>query len=118
MSENNSGIHPKGPRILIKPLEIPMATESGIILATDSQKEREQMANTTGEVVEVGPEAFTDCCTVWCKAGDRVVFAKYAGLLYLGKDGNNYRIINDDNIIATLDGDVKLVDPYLKKGTE
>jgi co-chaperonin GroES (HSP10) len=66
------------------------------------------MSNTTGEVIEVGPEI-----NGWAKNGDRIVFSKYAGLLYQGKDGKRYRIINDDNIVATLDGDVKLVDPYL-----
>jgi len=117
---NKSGIHPQGNRVLIKTLELEEKTASGIILATVSQREREEMANTTGEVIEVGPEAFTDRETVWCKPGDRVIFAKYAGLLYVGKDDVKYRVINDDNIVATLDGDVKLVDPHLisKKGVE
>lgn len=108
---NVSGIHPVGPRILIKTLELEIKTASGIILSTISQNEREEMGNTTGEVIEMGSEA-----VAWCKAGDRVVFSKYAGLLYLGKDGKKYRIINDDNIVATLDGDVRLVDPHMKRG--
>lgn len=108
---NQTGIHPKGHRILIRPLEIEEKTASGIIVSTGAMVEREQMANTTGEVIDVGSEA-----NDWCVVGDRVVFAKYSGLLYLGKDGKQYRIINDDNIVATLDGDVKLVDPWLKKG--
>lgn len=111
METNQSGIHPQGNRILIQPLELDNKTASGIILATNDQKDREQMANTTGLVIEVGVEAVN-----WCKSGDRVVFAKYAGLLYRGKDGKKYRVINDDNIVATLDGDVKLVDPYLFTG--
>lgn len=116
MIENNSGIHPQGNRILIRPLEVEEKTASGIIVSTSTMKEREDMANTTGEVIEMGKEVFMDCLTPWCKPGDRVVFAKYAGLLYLGKDGCKYRLINDDNIVATLDGDVKLVDPFLAKG--
>jgi chaperonin GroES len=113
---NKSGIHPKGNRLLIRPLEVDTATESGIIISTGKETDREQMANTTGEVIEIGEEAFWDSKTPWCTVGDRVVFAKFAGLLYLGKDGQQYRLINDDNIVATLDADVKLVDPYLKKG--
>ena len=46
---------------------------------------------------------------------DKVIFAKYAGLLYLGKDGFKYRMINDKDITGTLDADVDLVDPYLAK---
>ena len=113
---NKSGIHPKGHRVLIKPLELEEKTASGIVIATATQKDREEMANTTGEVIAVGDGCWEDLEKPWCTVGDRVVFAKYSGLLYVGKDGCRYRIINDDNIVATLDGDVKLVDPHLKKG--
>ena len=68
------------------------------------------MANTTGEVIEMGDE-----CNTWCAVNDRVVHAKYAGLMYLGKDGVKYRVVNDDDIVATLDPDVELVDPHLAK---
>lgn len=108
---NNSGIIPKGHRILIRPYELEQKTNSGIILATDSQHEREEMANTTGDVVGVG-----EGCNGWCAAGDRVIFAKYSGLLYTGMDGVRYRIINDDNVVGVLQGEVKIVDPYLQKG--
>jgi len=74
-------------------------------------RDREEMANTTGLVIELGDE-----CNTWAKPEDRVVFAKYAGLLYLGKDGVKYRIINDQDIVAILDSDVQLVDPHLARG--
>jgi co-chaperonin GroES (HSP10) len=109
--ENNSGITPKGWRILIKPLEIAEMSKGGIIISHGVMKDREEMSNTTGQVIEVGTEANT-----WCVSGSRIVFAKYAGLVYLGKDGVKYRIINDDDVVATLDDDVKLVDPFLAKG--
>lgn len=110
---NTSGIHPSGHRILILPRELEEKTQSGIILSTSSQKEREDMSNTTGIVIEMGEGCYEEDSHPWCKVGDKVVFAKYAGLLYMGKDGKKYRIINDDNIVATLDADVELVDPYL-----
>lgn len=112
---NPSGINPKGHRILVRPYELEQTTASGIVLATDSQHEREEMANTTGDVIALGEDCFWDKTSQWCKVGDRVVFSKYSGLLYVGKDGIKYRIINDDNIVATLDGDVKVVDPNLKR---
>jgi co-chaperonin GroES (HSP10) len=110
---NESGINPQGWRVLILPLEIETKTESGIIVTTVENTEREQMANTTGQVVAMGEE-----CNNWCKVGDRVVFAKFSGLVYLGKDNRKYRVINDQDIVATLDGDVKLVDPFLGKGVQ
>jgi co-chaperonin GroES (HSP10) len=112
---NTSGMNPAGHRILIKPQEIKKVSAGGIILSTESSGEREQMANTTGVVVAMGDTCYHDKPNPWCKVGDKVIFAKYAGLLYLGKDGMQYRMINDEDITGTLDGDVDLVDPYLAK---
>lgn len=112
---NNSGMNPVGWRILIKPQEVKKVSKGGIILSTESNSDREQMANTTGIVIAMGDQCYIDEPAPWCKVGDKVIFAKYAGLLYLGKDGNQYRMINDKDITGTLDADVDLVDPYLAK---
>lgn len=112
---NDSGINPVGWRVLIKPQEVKEVSQGGIILTTEKSKEREQMANTTGIVVSMGDQCYADEPAPWCKVGDKVIFAKYAGLLYLGKDGQGYRMVNDKDITGTLDADVDLVDPYLAK---
>ena len=115
MTTNTSGINPVGWRVLIKPQEIKEVSDSGIILTTEVNKEREQMGNTTGVVVAMGEQCFADEPSPWCKIGDKVIFAKYAGLLYKGKDDTHYRMINDKDVTGTLDADVDLVDPYLAK---
>ena len=112
---NESGINPVGWRVLIKPQEVKQMSKGGIILSTDTNKEREQMGNTTGVVVAMGNQCFADESKPWCGVGDKVIFAKYAGLLYLGKDGCQYRMINDKDVTGTLDADVDLVDPYLAR---
>jgi len=113
---NESGINPAGWRVLIKPLEIRETTASGIVVTTGSIRDREQLANTTGIVIAMGNDCYENETTPWCAVGDKVIFAKYAGLMYLGKDGQQYRIVNDKDITGTLDADVDLVDPYLAKG--
>ena len=112
---NKSGINPVGWRLLIKPQEVREVSEGGIILTTEVTKDREQMGNTTGVVVAMGSQCYADEPAPWCAVGDKVIFAKYAGLLYLGKDGFKYRMINDKDITGTLDADVDLVDPYLAR---
>ena len=112
---NESGINPCGWRVLIKPQEINEVSKSGIILTTEVTKEREQMGNTTGIVIAMGTQCYADEPEPWCQLGDKVIFAKYAGLVYLGKDGNQYRMINDKDVTGTLDADVDLVDPYLAR---
>jgi len=112
---NESGINPVGWRVLIKPQEVKEVSEGGIILTTEVTKDREQMGNTTGVVIAMGDQCYADEPAPWCGVGDKVIFAKYAGLLYLGKDGFKYRMVNDKDITGTLDADVDLVDPYLAK---
>lgn len=115
---NYTGITPLLNRILIKPMFVTNVSSGGIIIATDELSEREQLGNTTGEVVAIGQDAFkadgyTECPI---KPGDKIIMAKYAGLMYVGKDGNKYRMINDDDITGLLDPDMDLVDPHLVKG--
>ena len=112
-TSNPSGINPAGHRILVHPRDVLEKTESGIILSTEGQREREQMSNTTGVVVAMGDTCYIEESAPWCKVGDKVAFAKYSGLLYTGRDGIKYRMFNDSDITATLDADVELVDPYL-----
>ncbi|CAB4217133.1 GroS Co-chaperonin GroES (HSP10) [uncultured Caudovirales phage] len=116
MEINKSGIHPAGWRVLVSPKEIAEKSSGGIILGTESGRDRENMASTTGVVVAVGDECYKDTKSVWCKVGDKISFAKYAGLLYKGKDGLPYRMINDEDVTGLLDDDVDLIDPYLSKG--
>lgn len=101
--QNNSGIYPKGHRVLVKPFEITTTTESGIILYSLSEQDREDMAQTEGVIVAIGNTAWADVKDAFAEVGDRVVFAKYSGLLRTGKDGVKYRIINDLDVVATLD---------------
>ena len=113
---NESGIHPVDINVLVRTLELEHTTKSGIVLATDSQKDREEMSNTTGIVVELADGCSDHPNTLDVKVGENIVFAKFSGLLYLGKDGKKYRVISADNVVATLDVDVKLVDPHLARG--
>ena len=109
---NVAGITPILDRVLIKPLVVENKTASGIIVSTEETSEREQLANTTGEVMAMGE----DCPTSIIEVGMRVAFAKYSGLMYKGKDGKDYRMINYDNLVAKLDDDMGLIDPHLLKG--
>jgi hypothetical protein len=42
--------------------------------------------------------------------GDKVAFAKYCGVRYLGKDKQKYLLLNDEDIIAKIDEDLELTD--------
>ncbi len=100
---SNHGINPKGHRILVLPDEIEVTTKSGIVVATGTQELREQLAQVDGIVVAMGNTCFSDQPEAWCAVGDRVIFGKYSGITREGKDGKRYRIINDLDVVATVE---------------
>jgi len=97
---NESGIYPKGHRVLVLPFEVEHKTASGIVLHTNETAKKEEMAQVQGIVIELGSTAYADQTEEWCQVGDNVIFAKYALLVYDGKDGKKYRILNDLDIVA------------------
>lgn len=97
-------IEPAGHRVLIKPDIVEEKTAGGIILA-QTTKDRDQQATMRGTVVNVGVNAWKafDDGTPWASEGDKVVFRKYAGEVI--KDGEEeYRVVNDDDILAVIKG--------------
>ncbi len=92
-------IKPLGDRVVIKMVEAEETTKSGIILA-GSAKEKPQMA----EVLEVGPGGVVDGKEVKMevKAGDKVLFSKYAGT-EVKLDGENYIIVRQSDILAVVE---------------
>lgn len=89
------GIKPLGSRVVIKKLEAEEKTQGGIIL-TGSAQEKPQMA----EVVAVGPGTKDEDMEV--KAGDKVVFSKYAGT-EVKFQGEEYTIMSQSEILAVVE---------------
>ncbi|GAA0717680.1 co-chaperone GroES [Clostridium malenominatum] len=92
-------IRPLGDRVVIKRIEVEETTKSGIVLP-GSAKEKPQEA----EVVAVGPGGMVNGKEVKMelKAGDRVLFSKYAGT-EVKVDGVEYSILKQDDILAVLE---------------
>jgi len=85
-------IKPLGDRVLIKRLEAEEKTKSGIVLPGSAQ-EKPQMA----EVLAVGPG--TADVKMEVKAGDKVIFSKYAGT-DIKMDGEDVIIMSQKDILA------------------
>ena len=84
------------------------ATTSGGILLPDEVLKREQIATVVAYVLKVGPLAYKEPSKFgessnepWCKEGDWVCIGRYAGSRFR-IDGGEIRIINDDEVIATI----------------
>jgi len=96
---------PTGWRILVMPYQGRATTDGGIYIP-DQIREREQLATVVAYVLKVGPLAYKDPakfgdCDPWCKEGEWVCIGRYAGSRFK-IDGGEIRIINDDEVIATI----------------
>ena len=95
---------PTGWRILVLPYGGVKKTKGGIILS-DKTQETIQMTTVCAYVLKVGPQAYRDTWRFpsgpWCKKGDWVIFARYAGSR-LPIEGGEVRILNDDEVLGTI----------------
>jgi len=110
VTTNKSGITPAGHRVLVLPDQT-MKDYDGVLEIPDTVKDRYAMAQTTGVVVSIGKTAWQTedfGKELWANEGDRVCFAKYGGLVMRGKDGAQYRLLNDEDITAVIEEDVTL----------
>lgn len=97
---------PTGWRILVMPYQGKAKTDGGLILP-DQVREREALATVVAYVMRLGPLAYQDESKFgpspepWCKEGQWVCIGRYAGSRFR-IDGGEVRIINDDEVIATI----------------
>ena len=95
---------PTGWRILVLPFKQKEKTKGGILLA-DETVERSQVASTCGLVLDMGPHCYDKERYPegpWCKKGDWIIFARYAGSR-IKIDGGEIRLLNDDEVLATVE---------------
>jgi len=97
---NPSGINPLDLRVLVKPDAA--ADKIGSIFIPDQERERRGMAECRATLVAVGQNAFSEIVGPKPEPGQRVLIAKYAGIVTKGDDGEEYRLCNDADICAVL----------------
>ncbi|MCP4397363.1 MAG: co-chaperone GroES [bacterium] len=93
-------IRPLNDRVLVKRLEAKEQTSVGGIIIPDSAREKPQ----EGEVIAAGPGKTADNGSVQAmtvKAGDKILFGKYAGT-DVKIDDDDYIIMREDDILGIL----------------
>tara|TARA_Y100001938_G_scaffold131934_1_gene189588 strand:- start:247 stop:720 length:474 start_codon:yes stop_codon:yes gene_type:complete len=104
---------PTGWRILVLPFKMPEKTKGGLFLGQETL-ERQQVASTCGLVLAMGPHCYDKERYpegAWCKKGDWVIFARYAGSR-IQIDGGEVRLLNDDEVLATIEKPEDILHQY------
>lgn len=106
---NPSGINPQGDRVLVRVEDLTMK-EGHSILVPDSVKDKHKEAQMAGVLIAAGDDAWSDYSKPFASIGQRIMYARHGGIKVTGKDGVNYRIMNDIDITATLEEGVEFHD--------
>ena len=105
---------PTGWRMLILPFKMNEKTKGGLYLGQDTL-ERQQVGSTCGLILAMGPDCYGDKEKFpegpWCKKGDWIIFARYAGSR-IQIDGGEVRLLNDDEVLATIDNPEDILHQY------
>ena len=105
---------PTGYRMLILPYAGPTKTKGGILLS-DKTQETIQLTTVVGLVLKQGNLCYRDKekfpLGKWCNEKDWVIFGRYAGSRFK-IDGGEVRILNDDEIIATISNPADILHHY------
>ncbi len=86
---------PLGDRVVLKQMEAEEKTKSGIILTSQAQEKPQE-----AEVIAVGPGK--DDVKMEVKAGDKVIYSKYAGT-EVKLDGEEFIIVKQADILAVVE---------------
>ena len=91
-------IQPLADRIIVRTLDAEETTKGGIVLP-DTAKEKPQ----EGEIVAVGKGKTIDDGSIQAlevKKGDRILYGKYSGTEISTKDGKDYLIMKEEDVLA------------------
>lgn len=100
---------PVGFQVLVELERVEKTTESGIVIATSTENDREQTGHDIGRIISFGPIAFkgfADCESpeqYGVKEGDLIEFNRYDGKIPRHDKEKIYRIINDSDVIAVIE---------------
>ena len=95
---------PTGWRMLVLPFRMNEKSKGGVLFANETV-DKQQVASQCGNVLAMGSECYKDKerypTGPWCKVGDWVVFARYAGSR-IQIEGGEVRLLNEDEVLATV----------------
>jgi chaperonin GroES len=102
--EKEAGIRAAGCHVLVKPDNVEEVSEGGIILAHETIANKKGTM-VRGTLISIGPAAFYRLGEddPFYKPGDKVDYVLYGGVNTKGKNGEEYRYLNDEDLFGVID---------------
>ena len=114
--DNNTPVLPLGYNVLVEIIPVKIKSDFGIILSGNDEAERERKGRDLARIIAFGPTSFKgyagcECPADWgVKEGDIVELStrydgKFSRAEEYGKQYENYRYVNDQDIMGLAHGD-------------
>lgn len=104
LASNKTGLVPLGHAILIEAYEPEF--KKGVIKIPENVAERTMQTEMRAVVLAVGPEAYLNESAPRCKPGDKVLVAKFAGVICKSPlDGKLYRVVNGNDVFLKIEAE-------------
>lgn len=103
---NTSGVNAMDLRVIVK--QDGIAKKIGSIHLPDQEVDKLKFAGQKGTLISVGENAFKEAAKgnpdfARPAPGDRVMFTLYGGTKFKGADGEEYLLMNDEDIMGRLE---------------
>lgn len=100
---NSSGVTPLDVKVLVRPDPVEEKTKGGLIIP-ETVSDKQKFAIVKATLIASGPNAFSE----WGsgngpEVGTRILMAQYAGARVTGDDGQDYILMNDEDVVAVLE---------------
>jgi co-chaperonin GroES (HSP10) len=103
--KNTSGLVPVDLRVLVKPDD--GVRKIGNVHIPDSAVDKAKYGATRATLIAAGENAFREWDKISVvrkpRPGDQVLFAQYHGARERGADGEDYIVMNDEDILAVIE---------------
>lgn len=98
-------LQPEGSKLLVKPDSVKEKTKGGIYLPEQAKQSEEYNTN-KGIILAIGPTVdLLFKKDRKAKVGDRIIFARYGGLIIKEDGQEDLRILNDEDVVCLIEKD-------------
>lgn len=101
IGSNPSGITPLEFNVLIRPAPAEERTKGGLLIP-EGVRDRNHHASERGEVIALAEAAFAEIGGR-PQVGQTVAIVRYGGTKVTGRDGEEYRIVKDKDVLAIVE---------------
>jgi co-chaperonin GroES (HSP10) len=107
VEEFNPGLTPLEYKVIVYPYPVKEEYESsieGLVKSVNTEKQ-DRMEQTRGVLIDFTDMAFSEWKCELPERGQEIEFSRLSGQFFIGKDGKEYKLMNDQDLVGFFKGE-------------